>query len=187
MMQRDKRRKRTGCNQKTISKDLYNLSPEDLLIQREAIVRDGLSPPSQISSTNPRGGLSYVILKPSHIHGTGVFATRNIPNNALICWYSGTRTLAAPPTDPDLLDFGRRLIGNGVNEDAILCQKSEEVGHYCNGTRKEYARNQNADLVSYPLKCPDVYGRTFRGAIQSIRYIRKGEEIIVYYGNTYNI
>jgi uncharacterized protein len=126
--------------------------------------------PSKKSVAKPDVKPLYIVKK-SRLHGNGVFAARNIPEDTRISEYVGKRTswkeaLKRDPADPAnpyhtfLFDLGD---GRYVIDAAVGGNDSRWINHGC---------DPNCQAV-------DEDGRIF---IYSLRDIKRGEELVYDYG-----
>lgn len=129
-----------------------------------------------------------VIVGPSKLGrnaGRGLFAAGDFARNELITFYAGTATSMVPRVTS--LHSIRAVKGNGLDEDATYRKNdpwtfSSFVGHFSNGWRVKKLCNAIICAKRVGADCANRDGRRWRAALKCLKPIRKGDEIMTYYG-----
>jgi len=118
----------------------------------------------------------YVMLGASKIHGVGVFSIRSIPKDTTL--FVGDMGVTIPL---------KLLKSSGVHADTIKFLKMQ-----CCPSTNDITVNTSYDVPSYHLylnhsKKPNVIDQTHDNKVYyySNRRIKKGEELLINYGNGY--
>lgn len=120
---------------------------------------------------------SYLVLKPSKIHGQGVFTLKDIPEGTIIGEFKGIKMTVCDFEDRWKWDLLRYDDTTPFSSFHILVSKTPEL-------KKENILSYLND-GRYKTTPPSVNSCFHSGKLRSLRNIAKGEELLIDYGHLY--